>query len=193
MNRRNFRSLQRLSVWAAVAVVVVQPQMMFAAEQEALTPPAQHVVQAMRVVDVELQQGGLLHGQLVDKQGKALATADVVLASGRSQWRTKTDQQGRFQVAGLNGNTYRIAVGQQVQLVRAWSTGTAPPKTVAGLLVVQDNGVVLGQHCAAPVCGSAIAAAKHPLANPWVFGGLVAAAIAIPVAIHNSDDDEASP
>ena len=190
MTRQNVRSLQQFSVWAAVAVVVLQPQILLAKEMPA---PAPHVLQAMAVADVQLQTGGLLHGQLVDKQGNALAATNIVVTNDRAQWQTQTDAQGRFQIAGLSGSTYRMAVGQQVQMIRAWSPGTAPPKTVTGLLVVKDNGVVLGQHCASPVCGSAIAAAKHPLANPWIFGGLVAAAIAIPVAIHNSDDDSATP
>ena len=190
MTWRTFRCLQRFGVWSAITAMILQPQLLTAAEPTAPALAQANAVQAVSVVDVELHQGGALLGQLVDAQGRALAATDIVVANNTARWQTKTDQQGRFKVAGLSGNSYQVAVGQQVQLVRAWAPGTAPPKAGNGLLMVQDNGVVLGQHCASPVCGSAVGAAKHPLAHPLIFGGLVAAAIAIPVAIHNSDDDD---
>lgn len=194
MSLRKLRFMQRSSVWGAVAVLVLQPQFLFAAEQPiARAAVSSNVARAMTVVDVSLQSDGVLFGQLVDTQGRPLSATEIHITDGRNQWRTQTDLQGQFKLAGMHGANYTVQVGQQVQLIRAWSAGTAPPSATKGLLFVQDNDVVLAQHCASPVCGSAIGGAKHPLANPWIVGGLVAAAIAIPVAIHNADDDPASP
>ena len=188
MSLRKFRFMQRSCVWGSVAVLVFQPQFLFAAEQPTASAPSTPA-RAMAVVDVELQPDGLLLGQLVDGQGRPLSATTIQLTSKQKKWQVQTDQQGRFQLKNMTGATYTVQSGQQVQLVRAWAPGTAPPSATKGLLFVQDGDLVLAQHCASPVCGSAVAAAKHPLANPWVVGGLVAAAIAIPVAIHNSNND----
>ncbi|MCA9230062.1 MAG: carboxypeptidase regulatory-like domain-containing protein [Planctomycetales bacterium] len=194
MSLRKFGLIQRGSLWTAVAVMVTQPQLLLAAEQPVAGSAApSQTTRAMIVVDVALQPNGQLFGQLVDSQGRPQSATEVQLTDGQKQWRTETDQQGRFQLTGLSGATYSVKAGEQTQLMRAWSAGTAPPSAKSGLLFVQNNDVVLAQHCASPVCGSAVGAAKHPLANPWVIGGLVAAAIAIPVAIHNADDDDDPP
>ena len=69
-------------------------------------------------------------------------------------------------------------------------------------MVFQGDPTVLGQNCGAPVCGTPVCGSpvygpggriRNALANPLVVGGIAAAAIAIPVAIHNADDDPASP
>lgn len=195
MSLRKFRFMQRSCVWGSVAVLVLQPQFLFAAEQPAARAPVpSQAARAMAVVDVELQANGLLVGQLVDSQGRALSAAEIQLTSNQKKWNVLTDQQGRFQLEGMSGATYTVQSGQQVQLMRAWAPGTAPPSSAKGLLFVQNSDVILAQNCASPVCGSAVSKAKHPLANPWIIGGLVAAAVAIPVAIHNADDDDpASP
>jgi len=191
MSLRKFRSQQRFVAWVATAILVFQPQCLFAVEQSILkSSTTAHVAQALTVVDVAIQADGLLRGQVVDKQGRPIAGTEVQLINGRKLWRTQTDEKGMFQLAGLPGATYSLQVGQQVQLLRAWTAGTAPPSATDGVLFVQDSDVVLAQNCGSPVCGSAVKAAKHPLANPWIIGGLIAAAIAIPVAIHNAEDDD---
>ncbi len=196
MSVRKLRSKQRFFAWAAIAVLVVQPQCLLAAEQSIVkSSTIAPLSQALTVVDVALQADGLLHGQIVDKQGRPLVAAQVQIQSAATDkpWRTQTDAQGRFQVTGLSGANYRLEVGSQTQLLRVWAAGTAPPSATSGVLLVQDSDVVLAQNCGSPVCGSAVRKAKNPLANPWIIGGLVAAAIAIPVAIYNADDDPASP
>ena len=191
MSLRRFKSQQRFSAWAAIAILVVQPQFLFAAEHSIVkSSTTAHVAQALTVVDVALQKDGLLRGQVVDKQGQPLAAAEIQLTNGRKEWRTQADAKGQFQLAGISGATYSLQVGEQILLLRAWAAGTAPPSATDGILFVQDSDVVLAQNCGSPVCGSAVKKAKHPLANPWIIGGLVAAAIAIPVAINNADDDD---
>ena len=189
MYLRNLRGTARFAAWVAVAVLVFQPQLVWAEP----TPSAGEL--PMRVVDVALGHNGVLFGQLLDRQSRQLPITQIHLTNGVREWTTYTDEQGYFRVEGLVGSTYQVQAAGQVQIVRAWAQGTAPPQAVEGLLLIHDNSVVLGQHCGSPVCGSMICAAKHPLSNPFILGGLVAAAVAIPVAIHNSDgnDDPAEP
>jgi len=193
LSMRKFRSKQRFSAWAAIAVLVVQPQFLLASERSIVkSSTTAHTAQTLTVVDVALQNEGVLHGQIMDKQGQPLSDIkiQVLSASADKQWQTQSDAKGQFQLTGLSGATYHLQVGEHVQLLRAWSAGTAPPSATKGLLIVQNSDVILAQNCGSPVCGSAVRKAKHPLANPWIIGGLVAAAIAIPVAIHNADDDD---
>lgn len=187
MTSRNLNGLVRDAAWVAAAVLVFQPQLLFAQ----LLPAAGD--QSMRVVDVALGQNGVLYGQLLDHQGRQLPITAIHLTNGNQDWTTYTDADGNFRLEGLIGSTYQVEAAGQTEIVRAWAEGTAPPRAAEGLLLVHDNSVVLGQHCGSPVCGGMICAAKHPLANPFIFGGIVAAAIAIPVAIHNHDADSDPP
>jgi hypothetical protein len=171
------------SAWAAVAVFVLQPQLLFA------EPGTRVGEQPMRVTDVALGDQGLLVGQLVDAQGRQLSGAEIRLNNSVQTWTTSTDATGDFRIEGLAGSTYQAQVAGQRQIVRAWAPGTAPPQATRGLLLVHDDSVILGQHCASPICNR-IACAKYPLSNPFILGGIVAAAVAIPVAIHNHDRDD---
>ena len=65
---------------------------------------------------------------------------------------------------------YHVAAGQnQGSFLRVWKSGTAPPSA-------QNNAIVYTQ-------GGGI---KSFLANPIVIAGVVATAIAVPVALANS-------
>jgi len=56
-------------------------------------------------------------------------------------------------------------------------------------MVVPDNSAVLGQNCGDPVCGSGVCGGKkNCLRNPLILGGIIAAAIAIPIAVDDDDD-----
>lgn len=187
MHARNFRMTARTAAWAAAVMLVLQPQLLLAEP----TPVA--VETEIRVVDVNLGHNGVLFGQLVDRQGRQLPVSEVRITNGVREWTSYTDNEGNFRVAGLVGSTYQVQAAGQTQIVRAWAPGTAPPQAVDGVLLVHDSSVVLGQHCGTPVCGSMVRGAKHPLANPFILGGIVAAAIAIPVAIHNANQDDDEP
>ncbi len=145
--------------------------------------------------DFELEKNGLFSGQIVNAQGQPQAGAAVILHGRIQQYKTVSDARGWFHFASLTGGTYRLETGGKQQLFRLWTHGTAPPKSNQKMLVVQQGKtIVLGQYCGDGVnCGSGVGAGgrvKHALANPLVIGGIVAAAIAIPVAIHNADDDD---
>jgi hypothetical protein len=169
---------------------VASPGLTVAAE----SAPDAKTNQVIRVTDVALDQDGGLVGQVVTLQGAPASKARVLLDDGRQQWSAATDAEGKFRFDGLRGGGYRVQSGGQVQFCRAWKDGTAPPAANRGLMLVQGRQTILGQYCGSPVqCGSPVCGmpdCRQILTSPLFAAGVVAAAIAIPIAIHNADDDD---
>lgn len=146
-----------------------------------LNPAANQVQQtatAQQIRDVGLSAGGVLRGQVVDSLGTAKAGSTVIVVkNGQVAGTAKTDATGAFEVAGLSGGVYQIQTEQGGGNYRLWAPRTAPPAASDSALIVNSNDVMLGQD--RPIMSW--------LSNPWVLGGLVAAAIAIPLALdHDS-------
>jgi hypothetical protein len=141
------------------------------------------------VRDIALQTSGVLQGQVLDTQGTPQAGMQVALTQqGKPIAMTQTGEEGRFQMAGLKAGVYEIQTPMGASVCRLWAPQTAPPAAQDGLLVVAGDDVVRGGGIAG--MGGGGGGALGFLANPWVLAGLVAAAIAIPLAID--DDDDAS-
>lgn len=158
-------------------------------ESSAFASTAPLLKAATRVPNIALMTDGMMQGQLVSQAGIPLRDATVLVNNRQRQWQTKSDAQGRFQFTGLRGGTYRVETAGQSQLVRVWATGTAPPQASRGLLLTPQADIVRGQRIPSKNTNQFFRVAKQRLANPWVVGGIVATAVTIPVAIHNSDDD----
>jgi hypothetical protein len=204
MNNKRIRGV--VAALAALGMVVPAPMSMAAG---AVNPSSINtgavstgaVSQAVR--DVQLQAGGVLVGQVLGGQGKALAESPVVLSiAGREIARVKTDRTGKFQVVGLTGGVYQVTAGGQQSVYRLWAPQTAPPAAQSGLMLVSDSDVIRGQYdcgspvCGSPVCGSGCGAggvgnwiANHPI----LTAGAIGAAIAIPLALDDDDDPPATP
>jgi hypothetical protein len=132
--------------------------------------------------DVALAGSGEFRGQVLDIQGQPRPQVPVLVSrQGEAVVRTETDQQGRFAVHGVNGGIYEVQTPAGTGVYRVWSPGTAPPSAVSEAMIVPDEALIRAQ--------SRGGQALSWLANPWVLAGLVAAAIAIPLAL---DDDDAS-
>jgi hypothetical protein len=138
-----------------------------------------------KIRDVALQSAGVLQGQVVDQQGVPQAGKQVAaVQSGKAISVAKTDEAGRFTMASLPGGVYELQTASNSEVCRLWAPRTAPPAAQDRVLLVSNSNVVLGQHGGGGALGW--------LANPWVLGGIVAAAIAIPLAVASNDDDDAS-
>lgn len=123
--------------------------------------------------DVALQEGGSLSGAYLDSAGKPVATAPIsVWSSGRQVAVAQTDAAGRFTVSGLRGGTYQILADQDHGLYRLWTPNTAPPSAQPSALLVRGQS------------GRTSGGVPEWFANPWVVTGIVAAAVAIPIAVH---------
>jgi hypothetical protein len=140
---------------------------------------------AASVVDVELQegaQGNVLVGQVTDPQGSAKANVPVVLYAGQRTLAVgRTDGNGRFAFGRLHGGVYQLITEGGQATYRAWTPGTAPPSARDAALVIASDQTVRGQY------GGRL---RNWLANPWVIAGIVATAVAIPVALHNAHKDK---
>lgn len=139
--------------------------------------------------DVELRPGGVLVGQVVSESGIGIAGAKVTLTDGQRPRQAKTDPMGWFQISSLRGGAYQFQADGQTQLLRLWSPGTAPPVASQGVLVTPPSDVFRGQRVLSPNTNQFFRVAKQRLADPLVVTGVALTAVAIPVAIHNSDDD----
>jgi hypothetical protein len=150
----------------------------------AVAPPATRT----GIHDVALTQGGLLVGQIVDDKMKPMADKEVVVqVDGRTTATTTTDANGVFAVTGLRGGVHQVIVDNSTENARLWAPGTAPPQAASHMRFVPGRGdVVRGQWGPPPAYNSMAAFAT----NPWVIAGVVATAIAVPIVLHNLDDDD---
>ena len=138
------------------------------------------------VVDVALSDGGVLHGQVVNLQGAGIAGVPVSVKTKNHEVATVTTAaDGTFSVQGLKGGVYQVAAAQGQGVYRLWSAGTAPPVAQTGAIVYTQNGVV-DSDAVVYTQGGGGSSLKMLLANPIVIAGVIATAIAVPVALANS-------
>ena len=133
--------------------------------------------------DVRLDASGTLHGVVVDAQGHGLPESVVILsrvADGQT-WKVRTNDEGQF-VAVVPGGTFRLQTSEGISACRVWTSESAPPRTADRILVVNDRMVQRGQRPIRELFTS----------DPIFIATLVAAAIAIPIAVHKSRDDSPS-
>ena len=159
--------------WVAASVAVVGlclPEPLLAA-----APPGN---QLPIIADVQMRQGGLLLGQVVTPENAPLAGTEVVLLSGGKKLSTgKTDAKGYFAFSGLRRGVYQLTAAQGSGAYRVWTPGTAPPSAQRGALIVAGTDTVRGQNGARLF--------RNVMANPLVLAGVVATAIAVPIAVSN--------
>ena len=156
--------------------MLIPPPVLHAATGDA--PTANRAV----TVDVSLSADGLLRGQAVNAQGRpAPLTRVSVRQNDREVATATTDRNGHFLLPGLRVGTYQLVAGQASVTYRLWQAKMAPPSATRAVLIVVDGRQVLAQQ--GPL--------GYWLSNPWIVAGLVAAAVAIPVAIHNHQTDNA--
>jgi hypothetical protein len=143
---------------------------------------------APAVVDVALADGGVLHGQVVNLQGAGIAGTPVtVKAQNHTVAATTTATNGTFGVKGLRGGVYQVATVQGQGIYRLWTAGTAPPAAQNTAVVYSQNvpnGGALDAN--AVVYAQGAGGMKMLLANPIVIAGIIATAVAVPVALANS-------
>jgi hypothetical protein len=131
------------------------------------------------ISDIELSSGGRITGQFVDAQGQPKANQVVIAQRQHGQpQQSRTDSDGRFVIDGASGGLYQIATADSIVLCRCWAEKTAPPGANRDLLIVSGDGVTRGQRPIGELLFSA----------PVLVALVIAAAIAIPIAIHNSQD-----
>lgn len=133
--------------------------------------------------DVALRSGGVLVGHVVDQQGHSKAGATVSIQyADHEVARTTTDQNGVFAAKGLRGGQYQLKAQDGVTVCRLWADDTAPPAARPAALVITGNEIVRGQ-------GPLTSWGEWMRTHPFLTAGTIAAAIAIPIAMADDDDD----
>ncbi len=128
--------------------------------------------------DIALTRDDALNGRLVDETGKPVDGMRVsIYSQDHMTAATVSDQVGAFSLVTNRGGVYELHVGDQFQIVRLWHHDTAPPSAESTILFRVEQETVRGQ---------------RPIESlfcfqPWFLGVLIAAAIAIPIAAHDSD------
>jgi hypothetical protein len=182
---RYSRTLSYWIVGLAAAGLCLPPQWALAAGETVLRDHLR--TDATTIRDVELKPGGLLVGRLLDASGRPVAKAPVsVLAGERCIARTDTDKSGVFAVIGLRGGVHQVRAANTGGVYRLWAADTAPPQAPTSVELVSDETVIRGQWGPPPGNGL-LKQAKVMATNPFIIGGVIAAAVAIPLAL--SDDD----
>ena len=171
------------------ALVLIGSMALLPAQQVLAASPAgpghpDRVTAAPPVRDVSLHAGGVLRGQVVDKQGQPCTGVPIAVikvgVTTEQPVGSQTDSQGRFQLQGLSAGVYQVATTEGGTLCRLWAPNAAPPSAVPAALVVQGQGPVRGSFGSLGNIG--------PLG--WALIGLgIAAAIAIPLALQKNNND----
>lgn len=166
-----------LLVWVSLVGLVLPPP--------ALAVSGAPETQAPAIVDVAMTGQGTVVGRVVDAQGAAVARTQVAFRSFSGQTATAvTDEQGAYAVAGLaQGGLYEAAAAGGRGVYRVWQPGTAPPSAQNSAMIVAGGRLVRGQS------GTPF----WSFSNPIILGGLIGAAVAIPIGVYNSQNNPASP
>jgi hypothetical protein len=126
--------------------------------------------------DVTLGPASELRGQLVDKNGVRLPNRIVVAVhADKSSLQSVSDANGQFHFPRAKPGMYQVASQQSYQLCRCWAANTAPPAASKRLLMVEGDQTIRGQR---PI--------GELLSGPVLIGLIIAAAIIIPIAVHNA-------
>lgn len=184
------RTICNGAAWLALVGMCLPTSAAVGGERREL--PATGPAAGSMIHDVALAPGGLLVGQLLDTEMQPICGERVeIQIDGKTAVETRTDTNGVFAATGLRGGAHEIVAGGSTELCRLWAPETAPPHAVSGLRYVPGQGdVVRGQWGNPPGYNSFAGQMKAFATNPWVIAGVIATAIAVPVALHNMDDDD---
>lgn len=131
---------------------------------------------SLRLSDVALGDQGRLAGMVVNGEGQLLANVAVtVKQNGREVGQVKSNAQGQFQIDGVRGGLCQVETSETLSVYRCWTAKAAPPSAAPEVLVVSDTRVARGQRPLGEI-----------FTNPLLIGLIFAAAVAIPLAVHNS-------
>lgn len=108
--------------------------------QAAAPPPADR---SLSYQNVELTSSGHLPGQVINKEGIGLAGVSLEVTLGNRKISTTTDKAGRFMLPLKTGGTCLILIGENTFACRAWKQGTAPPKSIRTVALINETSSVV--------------------------------------------------
>lgn len=127
--------------------------------------------------DVQLDENGVLNGQLINIAGQPVANMSIVIRHRNRLLDTSTtNADGEFHLDVQKTGAYLIQVGGMQISCRCWTAIAAPPAATGDLVLMAPKRTVRGQRPFADV-----------ITNPLFIGAVIATAIAIPIAVSTSD------
>jgi hypothetical protein len=180
-------------VWLAAAGTCLPTSFAVEIHDKAATVAAKPESPSKAVIrDVALRPDGLLIGRVFSEAMRPEQGVEVTIRiDGQTTAATATDANGVFAVAGLRGGIHQVVTEGSVENCRLWAPGTAPPRALSEVRFVRgQDKVIRGQR--GYRSGSFMDRTQEWLSDPWVVAGIVATAVAVPVILHNTDDDEGS-
>lgn len=143
---KGFRFLKKAALSLACVGILLPQADVQASSGPFKTVARESVDTASQVIDVKLGENGILRGQVVNSQGKALEGTPVTIMQGRKEVvRTVTGKNGEFAVKNLRGGLHQIVSANGVGLYRFWAEKAAPPQSREQALIVSGHQVVRGQ------------------------------------------------
>ncbi len=135
----------KVGMFGAGALLVMLVFSPLASAQGIQSPPQGQA--ARRVIgDIALREGGVLHGQVLNRQGQPVKQGAVKLIQNeRVVAQTVSDERGNFSVDGLRSGVYAIQSGEHTSYHRLWTADQAPPAANRGLLIVDGPMAARGQ------------------------------------------------
>jgi hypothetical protein len=176
-------SLGKAMAWLACAGMVLSSSRLEAAEPATQSSINQSTIVGEPIIeDVALGAGQTLKGVVVTEEGQPAAKVAVTVRQGEQQIATATtDEAGKFTIAGMRGGVHQINAGRATAAYRLWAPQTAPPHAMESAKLV-EHVTVRGQRPFREFFNDGVI----------ILGVIVAAAIAIPIAVHNSGDSGGS-
>lgn len=169
--------------WLMALTLLASPSLSYGANS-----PGSINNEELQLRNVELTAAHSLQGQLVDGAGQVVANAKVRVRSQDNIQQVSqqivTDEDGRFEVAGLKSGTCVVEAADQVYAVRVWKKGTAPPKSLQNVSLVTEQGPAVRGQLTNNRFVNFIRGMTPK--QKVCLGVLVAAAIVLPIAL---DDD----
>ena len=165
---------KQLRFCRAVAVSLACLTWLLPVREAVAVPPVADPPSSARILDVRLDPNAAVRGRLVDAVGQALADRPVVLYQADGAVRTaQTDAAGSFVLQRVSAGVHRVATDTGTVTCRVWTHAAAPPSADDQLTLVDGPVVVRGQQPFSAI-----------FTNPLFIGLVIAAAIAIPIAVH---------
>ena len=193
--RSPIRALLDLGRSAAIAAAIVGlliPVEVRAAARDRDPVRMEMAPRRAAVADGRLSDRSAVAGNVIDRHGRAVAEIPiVVLRGGQSVGSGTTRPDGTFAVAGLRGGVHQLLVGGHHYPIRLWTAKAAPPAAISRVVLVRVSDTVRGQLEPGPI-GRGYERVKYWLADPLVVAGIITAAVAIPIAVHNANIDRDS-
>lgn len=174
----SLRYSRTLTTFACAGMLL--PPLLADAGEPAVSPA--RVNAALAIEDVALGTGQTFQGVIMSGSGQPVPDAEVIVSQlGHEVARTRTNELGRFTFQGLRGGVHLVRASKGTGLYRLWAAGTAPPHARQSVTLV-DTVTVRGQRPFRELFTS----------NAFIITGIVIAAIAIPIAVHDARNDQRS-